>query len=67
MRYALRVNAAALVIAHNHPSGFVEPSEADKKITRRVKDACALVDIRLLDHFIIGGTRTLSFTEEGLL
>ena len=67
VRYALRVNAAALVIAHNHPSGIVEPSDSDKKITRRIREACELVDIRLLDHFIIGGTRTLSFTEEGLL
>ena len=67
IRYALKVNAAAIVIAHNHPSGFTEPSEADKRITRRVKDACELVDIRLLDHFIIGGSKTLSFSEEGLL
>ena len=67
IKMALQMNAAALAVAHNHPSGIVEPSEADKSITQKIKSACELVDIRLLDHFILSGDRSLSFAEEGLL
>ena len=67
IKMALAMNAAAIAIAHNHPSGMVEPSEADKCITQKIKSACELVDIRLLDHFILSGNKSLSFAEEGLL
>jgi len=63
---ALRKNAAAIIFAHNHPSGVAEPSHADEQITRRLKDALALVDIRVLDHFVIGD-EVVSFAERGLL
>ena len=63
---ALLVNAAAVIVAHNHPSGVAEPSYADKHITQRLKDALALVDVRLLDHIIIGEGYT-SFADSGLL
>jgi len=63
---ALACGAAALIVAHNHPSGVSEPSLADQAITRRLKDALALLDIRLLDHFVIGKT-CVSFAERGLL
>ena len=64
---ALDMNAAAVIAAHNHPSGIAQPSEADKLLTRRLQDALALVDVRLLDHFIIGDGETTSFAEWGLL
>lgn len=54
LKRALEYNAAAVIFAHNHPSGLPEPSEADKQITKKLKDALALVDIRVLDHFIVG-------------
>ena len=60
-------NATAIIVAHNHPSGIVEPSSADKNITNRIADALALVDIRLLDHFIVGDKEVLSFAERGLI
>lgn len=63
---ALRHNASAIVIAHNHPSGQVEPSEADKVLTRRIKDALALVDVQLLDHIVVGA-ETQSLAELGLV
>jgi DNA repair protein RadC len=63
---ALKKNAAAIIFAHNHPSGVAEPSHADEQITRRLKDALALVDIRVLDHFVIGD-EVVSFAERGLL
>jgi DNA repair protein RadC len=56
-----------LILAHNHPSGVAEPSSADELITRRLKDALALVDIRVLDHFIVGDGICVSFAESGLL
>jgi DNA repair protein RadC len=56
-----------LIVAHNHPSGVLEPSQADELITRRLKEALALVDVRVLDHFIIGEGRCFSFAEAGLL
>jgi DNA repair protein RadC len=67
VRQALSRNAAAVILAHNHPSGVAEPSQADELITQRLKDALGLVDIRVLDHLIVGGSRCLSFAERGLL
>lgn len=64
---ALRHNAAALIVAHNHPSGVSEPSLADQAITRRLKDALALLDIRLLDHFVVGDGDPVSMASRGLL
>lgn len=66
VKLALKKNAAAVIFAHNHPSGIAEPSGADEHITRKLKAALALVDIRVLDHFIIGDT-VVSFAERGLL
>jgi DNA repair protein RadC len=67
LRQTLMHNAAAVIFAHNHPSGVLEPSQADELITRRLKEALALVDVRVLDHFIIGDARCFSFSEHGLL
>jgi DNA repair protein RadC len=67
VKLALKHNAAALIVAHNHPSGIAEPSHADELITQRVKEALALVDIRLLDHVIVGDGATVSLAERGLL
>lgn len=67
VKCALRHNAAALIFAHNHPSGIAEPSHADELLTRTLKSALALVDVQVLDHFIVAGGRTLSFAERGLL
>jgi DNA repair protein RadC len=64
---ALRHGASALIVAHNHPSGVSEPSLADQAITRRLRDALALLDIRLLDHFVIGEGRPVSMAARGLL
>jgi len=64
---ALRLSAAAVIVAHNHPSGIAEPSLADQAITRRLKDALALLEIRLLDHFIIGSGTPVSLAGRGLL
>ncbi|MGJ0492322.1 MULTISPECIES: RadC family protein [Methylobacter] len=66
-RQALQYNAAAVIFAHNHPSGISEPSHADKQITEKLKQALALFDIRVLDHFIIGDGQPYSFAEHGLL
>lgn len=60
-------NAAAVILAHNHPSGDPEPSHADRQLTRHVKEALGLIDVRLVDHFIIGGDGALSMAERGLL
>lgn len=65
--YALRVNAASMVIVHNHPSGCPRPSEADKRITILIKEACNLMNIQLLDHIIVSGSESFSFLEEDLL
>ena len=65
VRQALLHNAAAVIVAHNHPSGDVEPSPADRAVTIRLKQALALVDVRLLDHVIVGGTRTVAMAERG--
>jgi DNA repair protein RadC len=64
---ALRHNAAAVILSHNHPSGVAEPSEADRRITQRLKDALALVDVRVLDHFVVATEGSVSFAERGLL
>jgi len=67
VRRALHHNAAALIFAHNHPSGLAEPSRADEVLTQALKHALTLVDVKVLDHFIVGGSHTLSFAERGLL
>ncbi|HEY7963338.1 MAG TPA: DNA repair protein RadC [Steroidobacteraceae bacterium] len=67
LRQTLLHNAAAVIFAHNHPSGVLEPSQADELITRRLKEALALMDVRVLDHFIIGDGQCYSFSEHGLL
>ena len=67
VKCALKHNAAAVIFAHNHPSGVAEPSHADEILTRSLKAALALVDIQVLDHFIVAGSRTMSFAERGLL
>ena len=66
-RQALRLNAAALIVAHNHPSGELDPSAADRAVTARLKQALALIDVRLLDHIIVGGRHSLSMAARGLL
>jgi DNA repair protein RadC len=67
VRRALQHNAAALILAHNHPSGIAEPSRADVQLTRRLTEALALVDIRVLDHLVIGDGEGVSLAERGLL
>ena len=67
VKAALSCNAAAVIFAHNHPSGVAEPSRADELLTSALKQALALVDIRTLDHFIVAGNRVVSFAERGLL
>ena len=67
VKEALRLNAAAVVFSHNHPSGSPEPSQADRVLTQRLKEALALVDVRTLDHSVVGGAVTTSFAECGLL
>lgn len=67
VKQALSVNAAAVILAHNHPSGVAEPSQADERITRRVRSALELVDIRLLDHIVIGDGISTSLASRGLL
>jgi DNA repair protein RadC len=67
VKEALKQNAAAVILAHPHPSGVAEPSQADEFITTRLKEALGLVDIRVLDHIIVAGGDTTSFAERGLL
>jgi len=67
VKYTLARNAAAVVFAHNHPSGVAEPSRADELLTQNLKQALALVDVRVLDHFVVAGTSTVSFAERGLI
>jgi DNA repair protein RadC len=67
VKAALAANAAAVIFAHNHPSGVAQPSQADELLTRQLRDALALVEVRVLDHFIVAGNQTLSFAERGLL
>lgn len=66
VKSVLEVNASAVIFAHNHPSGNSEPSQADKAITRRLSDALGLIDVRVLDHVVVGESST-SFAERGLL
>ncbi|MFV8387092.1 RadC family protein, partial [Vibrio parahaemolyticus] len=66
VKTVLKANASAVIFAHNHPSGVTIPSEADKRITKRLQDALSLIDIRVLDHFIIGQD-TFSFADRGLI
>jgi DNA repair protein RadC len=67
VQQALEANAAAMVFFHNHPSGVAEPSHADEAITRRLKDALALVDVSVLDHFVVSAGESVSFAERGLI
>jgi DNA repair protein RadC len=67
VKKALHHNAASVIFAHNHPSGIAQPSQADELITKQLKQALALVDVRVLDHFIVAGNTTFSFVERGLL
>ena len=67
VKAGLKANAAAVIFAHNHPSGVAQPSQADELLTRNLKEALSLVDIKVLDHFIVAGHQTLSFAERGLL
>jgi DNA repair protein RadC len=67
VKRALHFNAAAIIFAHNHPSGVAEPSRADEALTRTLKHTLALVDVKVLDHFVVGGDSAMSFAERGLL
>lgn len=67
VRRALMHNAAAVILAHNHPSGVAEPSQADERITRRLISALELIDVRVLDHMIVGDAEVISFAERGLI
>ena len=67
VKRALHHNAAAVIFAHNHPSGLAEPSRADEALTQALKQALALVDVKTLDHFVVGCDAAMSFAEKGLL
>ncbi len=67
VKSALRFNAAAVIFAHNHPSGVAQPSQSDELLTRNLKEALALVEVKVLDHFIVAGHQAISFAERGLL
>lgn len=67
VKAALRANAGAVIFSHNHPSGVAEPSRADELLTSNLKQALALVDVKVLDHFVVAGAATISFAERGLL
>jgi DNA repair protein RadC len=67
VQQALQLNAAAVVLFHNHPSGIAEPSRSDEAITQRLKEALALVDVRVLDHVVVAAGESVSFAERGLL
>ena len=67
VKLALKNNASAVIFAHNHPSGLAEPSRADELLTQALKQALALVDVRVLDHFVVAGINVMSFAERGLL
>lgn len=67
VKAGLKANAAAVIFAHNHPSGAAQPSQADELLTRNLKEALSLVDIKVLDHFVVAGHHALSFAERGLL
>jgi DNA repair protein RadC len=65
LKIALARNAAAVILAHNHPSGIAEPSQSDRRLTERLRDALALVDIRVVDHLVVGADTAVSFAERG--
>ena len=67
LRKALQEEAVSIILCHNHPSGNLRPSSADQEITQKIRNAAQWLDIRVLDHFIVAGSRTLSFAERGLL
>lgn len=67
VKRALHFNAAAAIFAHNHPSGVAEPSRADETLTQTLKHTLALIDVKVLDHFVVGGDAAMSFAERGLL
>ena len=67
VKAALARNAAAVIFAHNHPSGAAQPSQADELLTRNLREALALVEVKVLDHFIVAGSQAISFAERGLL
>jgi DNA repair protein RadC len=67
VKAALKANAGAVIFAHNHPSGVAQPSQADELITRNLRDALALVDVKVIDHFIVAGAHAIGFAERGLL
>lgn len=67
VKAGLKANAAAVIFAHNHPSGVAQPSQADELLTRNLKEALALVEVKVLDHFIVAGSQAMSFAERGLL
>jgi DNA repair protein RadC len=67
VKQVLKINAAAVIFAHNHPSGVAEPSQADRHITQQLRDALALVEVRVLDHFVVGEGEVTSFAERGWL
>ena len=67
VKLGLALNAAAIICAHNHPSGICEPSHADETITHRIKEACSLMDIKLLDHLIVSATDAVSLAERGII
>src|SRR5690606_24377404 len=67
VKHALGHNAAAVILAHNHPSGVAEPSQADQRITQRLVAALELIDVRVLDHMVVGDAEVVSFAERGLL
>lgn len=66
-KIALANNAAAVIVAHNHPSGVAEPSKSDRRMTEKLKEALALIDVQVLDHLVVGGEGVVSFTERGWL
>lgn len=67
VKRTLRFNASAVIFAHNHPSGVAEPSHADQLLTQSLKQALGLVDVKVLDHFVVAGTASISFAERGLI
>lgn len=67
IKLVVKYNAAAVIIAHNHPSGLAEPSQSDQRVTERIKEALNVIDVALLDHFVIGTEGTVSFAERGML
>ena len=67
VKRALAVQASAVILAHNHPSGVAEPSRADEFLTQTLKQALQLIDVRVIDHLVVGGDQVISFAERGLL